>query len=92
MENHLMELVKKMKTSNVEREEETVTRFGETITYDYHVIKSDEATLRFWNSSNSSGIHNISSVLDDIRSEVLDEEMGGTVYDGWNELMWEIIE
>lgn len=55
----------------------------------YYVTKSEDGNLRFWNSSNLESIHNPKDVLKKIASELLDDETGGTVHDGWNELMWE---
>ena len=52
-------------------------------------VQSDDRTLYYWNSSNQSSI-NHGVALKRIGNELLDGEEGGTVYDGWNEIMYEI--
>lgn len=89
MEVTLLDLAKKVRSSNVEQKGSFKGWNGAEV--DYYVIEGDEATLRFWNSSNSSSPTNISSLLNDIRQELLDEQTSGSLSDGWNEIMWEVI-
>lgn len=91
MENYIIELMKEMKERNIKEQEHPMRCGDETINMTYQVIESDEATLRIWNSSNSQSVHNLSSVLEDIRNEMLDGEESGNLSDGWNEIMWEIV-
>jgi len=53
-------------------------------------VEGDGITLRYWNSSNSSGIEH-REALDEMLDLVFDGDDGGSVTDGWNEIMFEVI-
>lgn len=89
LEKDVLDLIKEVKTSNVKQEGSFKSWEGKEV--DYYVINSDELTLRFWNSSNYASPTNVSHLLDDIRKELLDGELGGELHDGWNNIMWEVI-
>lgn len=92
MEEYIVELVKQMKVGNIISLDDKMRCGDEMVDVTYHTIESDEATLRFWNcSGDTKFVSNLSYVLDDIRTAVMDEDTGGTVHDGFNEVMWEII-
>ena len=52
-------------------------------------VIGDGSTLLYWNSSNSQNI-NHKEALSLIFDKVLNNELEGTINDGWNEIMFEI--
>ena len=52
-------------------------------------VEGEESTLFYWNSSNFQSI-NHDTALRNLTEALLSGEDGGTVMDGWNEIMFEI--
>lgn len=57
----------------------------------YYVVRGDEAHVRLWNSSNQESIRNVTDMFEQIADSLEDGDEEGQIFDGWNHLMWEVV-
>lgn len=77
-------LIKNINRKNHQRAEDK--DFGNTNVYK---VVGDSETLYYWNSSNSSTPQH-DSVLEEIMDLILENNDGGNISDGWNEIIFEV--
>lgn len=89
MEKHIRDFIKSCNNNDYKRAPEGDFDTSEGKVLAYKLESEDGDVLTYWNSSNLQSIRH-EAFLKNLVDDLLEESCGGTCYDGWNEIMYEI--